>query len=111
MNAPSIKVRAEIGGELQVLTFGTAFRIGRTEECEVCIKNEHVSRRHAEVAFDGNQWMVRDLQSANGIFVDDRRVPSVVVTTRVKVRLGILGPFIEFLVVPRMAAPVEDGGA
>ena len=107
MTPQPIKVRAEINGSLQVLTFNTPFKIGRTDDCEVSIKNEHVSRRHAEVAWDGARWVVRDMQSANGLFIDQQRVPSAVVETRLKVRLGILGPFVEFLVVPRSVQPVQ----
>ena len=33
-------------------TFTQSFRIGRTDECEVCIRSEYVSRIHAEVIFE-----------------------------------------------------------
>ena len=70
-----------MGDERRVFTFSQAFRIGRTEECEVCIKNEHVSRKHVEVVFENGSWLIRDLQSANGIFVDNERVQSVPLLT------------------------------
>ena len=47
-----------------------SFRIGRAEDAQFRIQNEYVSRYHAEVSFEGNQWHVRDLGSSNGIFVD-----------------------------------------
>jgi pSer/pThr/pTyr-binding forkhead associated (FHA) protein len=31
--------------------------------------SEHVSRHHAKVEPRGDQWIVRDMQSANGVFV------------------------------------------
>ena len=95
---PLSRVRAELAGER---TFDKAFRIGRTDECEVCIKNEHVSRKHVEVVIENGFWLVRDLQSANGIFVNGERVQSVPVFTALKVRLGIYGPFVDFEVVPQ----------
>src|SRR5215468_4260060 len=60
--------------EQRDFSFRTAFRIGRTEECEVCIQEEHVSRCHAEVKFEDGLWCVRDLNSSNGIYVGDQRV-------------------------------------
>src|ERR1043166_7887811 len=62
-------------GEQQELRFSSAFRIGRTDECQVTIRNEYVSRAHAEVLFASGRWSVRDLGSANGVFVDGNRVP------------------------------------
>lgn len=94
---PLLRVRTELGER----TFDKAFRIGRTEECEVCIKNEHVSRKHAEVFLQNGSWLVRDLGSANGIFVNGERVQGAPVFTALKIRLGIYGPFVDFEVVPQ----------
>ena len=103
--AVALKVRADDGNERRSFTFTTAFRIGRTEDCEVCIKNEHVSRKHAEVVVENGAWLIRDLHSANGLFVNGERVQSVPVFTSVKVRLGVYGPFVEFELPPQ--APVS----
>ncbi len=100
-----LRVRAEIGDERRIFTFATPFRIGRTDECEVCIKNEHVSRKHVEVVFEGGIWLVRDLNSANGIFVNGERLSSVPLHSSTTVRLGIYGPFVEFAVEPKPAIP------
>jgi hypothetical protein len=108
---PPLRVRAEIGDERRVFTFDRAFRIGRTEDCEVCIKNEHVSRKHAEVAIENGAWLVRDLHSANGIFVDGEKVESVPVFTALKIRLGIYGPFVEFVVAEEAVRPPQPQAA
>src|SRR5215471_12863807 len=102
---PPVKVRAEIGDEKRMFTFDTPFRIGRTDECEICIKNEHVSRKHVEVLFENGTWLVRDLNSANGIFVNGERVQSVPLFTGLKIQLGIRGPFVEMLVTQPAAPP------
>ncbi len=72
--------------------FRKPFRIGRVEDCEVCIKNEFVSRAHAEVIFDNGQWCVRDLGSSNGIYLDGQRVQSTPVLKSTSIRLGVEGP-------------------
>src|SRR6266496_843092 len=73
-------------------SFRTTFRIGRTDDCEVCIPEEHVSRCHAEVRFEDGLWCVRDLNSSNGIYVGDRRVQVAYVADALTCRLGIEGP-------------------
>ncbi len=85
--------------------FRGAFRIGRTEECEVCVKNDYVSRAHASVVFENGQWWVRDLGSANGVFVGGERIQSVAVTGQVAIRLGIEGPFVLLTNEPLPAPP------
>src|ERR1039458_2349108 len=56
--------------------FRASFKIGRTEECDVCIKSEFVSRLHASVSIENGEWWLSDLNSSNGIYVDDSRVRS-----------------------------------
>jgi membrane-bound lytic murein transglycosylase D len=68
--------------------------MGRDEECAVCIKHDYVSRHHAEVSFRDGQWWLHDLNSANGLFLEGRRIESAQVKDRLEVRLGVRGPFI-----------------
>src|SRR5438270_598776 len=50
---PVLRVSAEtLPGVRKEFEFVRSFRIGRIEECEVCIKNEFVSRHHVEIAFE-----------------------------------------------------------
>ena len=89
--------------------FKASFKIGRTEECDVCIKNEFVSRLHASVSIENGEWWLSDLNSSNGIYVDDSRVPRVQLKEGTVVRLGIRGPEVRFrvmrpVVMPRPAA-------
>ncbi len=79
------------------LRFRESFRIGRVEECAVCIQNDYVSRNHAEVVFENGQWWIRDLASRNGLFIDGERQPLMPLSDT-RVRLGIQGPFLRFLV-------------
>ena len=87
------------------LEFSASFRIGRGDDCEVCVKNEYVSREHVVVAFENGQWWVRDLRSANGVFVNGQRVQCVPVAGSLAIRLGIEGPFVELTDAPIPPAP------
>jgi transcriptional regulator of acetoin/glycerol metabolism len=56
----------------------TAFRgsiaLGRALDCGVPIDDPRASRRHASVEHDAGRWLVRDLGSHNGTFLDGRRL-------------------------------------
>ncbi|MCL4211596.1 MAG: FHA domain-containing protein, partial [Phycisphaerales bacterium] len=56
--------------------------IGRSTEA-LPITDRSVSRRHAELTPDGRDWYVRDIDSANGTWVNGERI-----TTRVKLAPG-----------------------
>jgi hypothetical protein len=48
--------------------------IGRDEENDVVVASDHVSRRHAEVRWDGGGFILLDLGSKNGTLLNGRRV-------------------------------------
>jgi len=101
-------LRVSVGttpADRQNFHFVKSFRIGRVEDCEVCIKNEYVSRAHAEVVFENGQWWVRDLNSSNGIFVDGQRVPNAALGPSTTVRLGVAGPEVTLEVQQKPPAP------
>jgi EAL domain-containing protein (putative c-di-GMP-specific phosphodiesterase class I) len=50
------------------------FRIGRTGGLELTIPFQSVSKRHAEMYYDGEALMLRDLDSTNGTFINRKRV-------------------------------------
>lgn len=48
--------------------------IGRHPECDIHIDDGSVSRKHAEVIFDGGQYYVRDLNSRNGTYLNNQSI-------------------------------------
>jgi FOG: FHA domain len=48
--------------------------VGRSRECDLCLAVAHLSRRHARLFFDAGALWVEDLNSANGTFLNGRRV-------------------------------------
>jgi pSer/pThr/pTyr-binding forkhead associated (FHA) protein len=52
----------------------TVVRIGRGQGMDILIDNVSVSRRQAEIRKEGEAWVVRDLGSSNGTFVNGERV-------------------------------------
>jgi FHA domain-containing protein len=49
-------------------------RVGRIAEMDIVIDNVSVSRRQAEIERDGDGWVVRDIGSSNGTFVNGERL-------------------------------------
>src|ERR1700748_1734781 len=68
--------------------FSQPFQVGRADDCAVKIDDAHVSRRHIEVTCSGGRWSVRDLNSSNGIYVNEQRVPTAAIDRRLQLRLG-----------------------
>jgi diguanylate cyclase (GGDEF)-like protein len=45
--------------------------IGRSPQCEAQIDQESISRNHCRIRFDGSEFLVGDLGSTNGTYVND----------------------------------------
>jgi hypothetical protein len=58
---------------VHLLTEGVT-TIGRGAECEIVIAADHVSRRHAQVSCDGEEYTLHDLGSKNGTFLNGARL-------------------------------------
>lgn len=69
--------RASTGEEIRINE--NPFLIGKAEDCSYCIRdNATVSRRHARIRKEGNRFLIEDLSSANGTYVDGEPVHSEV---------------------------------
>src|SRR6266542_1072238 len=87
--------------------------IGRERGCQLVVDDPLVSRRHAEVVFAEDGWLLRDLGSRNGTFVEGQRSAYVAVTDGGEVRLGNAeqGPIVRFAFVHRDPAEMTQDGA
>jgi two-component system response regulator HydG len=48
--------------------------LGRSRDSTVVLHDEHASRQHAQVLFRNGQWLLRDLETLNGTFLDAVRI-------------------------------------
>jgi hypothetical protein len=62
--------------------------IGRERPAEILVPRPGVSRVHVRVQHDGEQWLLTDAGSRNGIYLAGQRVDRVIVDARVVVHMG-----------------------
>src|SRR5512142_2857985 len=62
--------------------------LGRDAACEVVVDDKSVSRRHALIERRGEGWALTDQGSANGTYLDGRRVAEAVLQDGQQLRLG-----------------------
>lgn len=52
------------------------FLVGRSESCQLRPKSESVSRKHCIIVIRDNRVLIQDLNSRNGTYVNDKRLPT-----------------------------------
>ncbi|MBX3156798.1 MAG: FHA domain-containing protein [Deltaproteobacteria bacterium] len=64
--------------------------IGSSSECAIQLHDptEHISRKHAVIVQEGDTYVLRDLDSKNGIYVDGARRELTTLTPGLEVRIG-----------------------
>ncbi|MBI5584205.1 MAG: FHA domain-containing protein, partial [Deltaproteobacteria bacterium] len=85
---PSLELIRGQANKKEILLGKDKVRIGRAGSNDLILQDNKVSRSHAEILFqDGNYW-VQDLDSTNGVLVDDQRVQTVVLKPGNRIILG-----------------------
>jgi pSer/pThr/pTyr-binding forkhead associated (FHA) protein len=78
------------------------FTVGRDPGNDIILRDPKVSRHHAEIVFERGFFVLHDLASANGTYVNAKRVRVAPLTHGAKLRMGnTYGRFSEEL-------PTED---
>jgi len=67
---------------------GVLTRLGRHPESEISLDDISVSRRHAEIERQSDEYVLRDMGSLNGTYVNQRRVDSVVLQQGDEILIG-----------------------
>lgn len=76
--AASLEVVHPSGKRTRVSLAHYPFRIGRQSDNELQLRDSRISRNHAEIRFQGGQFVLQDLQSSHGSFVNGTRVERTV---------------------------------
>jgi membrane-bound lytic murein transglycosylase D len=93
--APALVVKIERGSASQDhFVFTQDFKIGRSHDCHIQFDDRVTSRTHAEIILKNNQWRVEDRQSANGTFVNGKKINRAPLTGETRIELGKEGPML-----------------
>lgn len=74
-----------------------AVAIGRSRSCDLTLQTPDASRRHAEIVSDGSSWLLRDLGSTNGTFLNGERIEEREISPGDRIEIG--GDLVTFCVV------------
>ncbi len=75
-------------GEIFPLAGGREYVLGRRDDCDVRIRDEGASRRHASIRVEGEAAVISDLESANGTYVDGKRTPEARAEDGTRIQIG-----------------------
>jgi pSer/pThr/pTyr-binding forkhead associated (FHA) protein len=64
------------------------FTVGRDPGNDIILRDPKVSRHHAEIIFERGFFVVHDLSSANGTYINSKRVRVAPLTHSAKLRMG-----------------------
>jgi pSer/pThr/pTyr-binding forkhead associated (FHA) protein len=67
-------LRSDQGREFAL---GPETLIGREQECQIVLDEDHVSRYHAKITLDHNRLTIEDLHSRNGTYVNGARLEGI----------------------------------
>ena len=85
-----LKIQLQFGGNV-LRTIETEKRellIGRNPDSDIRIDNLGVSDRHARIFEQDGRYMIEDLDSTNGTFVDEKKIRRAVLETNSEVLIG-----------------------
>ena len=77
----------KVGTEIALA--GRQITIGRAGDSDLIVDDEYASTHHAKLVFINGDWLIQDLDSTNGTFLDGQKVSTpVAVAMNTQVRVG-----------------------
>ena len=77
------------GERRQVRVDRSPFRIGRLPDRELTLKDSRVSRNHAQILLEDDEYYVEDCESRHGVFVNGRKTARARLKPRDRIEFGI----------------------
>ena len=73
--------------------------LGRDRACQVVIDTRGVSRRHAQLIVHNNEFVLQDMDSRNGVYLNGERIrQAVVIQNGCEINLGLIYIKIDYIV-------------
>ncbi len=69
-----LTIKTPSGAQTQIRLEPLPFRMGRHGDNELVLRDSRASRHHAQIAFAGGHYVLEDLKSSYGVYVNGQRV-------------------------------------
>ena len=69
-----LEVRLAEGSQDELPIYRTALAVGRSQGNDIILDDPTVSSQHAQVSLGHAGWLVSDINSSNGTFLDGQRL-------------------------------------
>lgn len=76
--------------EPRIALQGKFCQIGRGQNNDIVLSDSSVSKKHAQLAFNNEQWVITDLNSSNGVLINDQRTEDAILQNGDRVKVGRL---------------------
>jgi adenylate cyclase len=77
-----------VGGGDNIPLIRNKLTIGRRETCDICLRFPNISGLHCELTFQDGYWLVRDLNSKNGVKVNGVKIKQKVLSGGDKISIA-----------------------
>ena len=77
-------------GEIFDISPGQTLIAGRDSSCDICLSGKMVSRKHFSIFQNGDRFLLSDLDSRNGVYINGEKASKHLLEDRDVVRLGQL---------------------
>ncbi len=88
MNARLIVTKGKTAGQVFHVNYEEALVVGREEGCNVLLTDNGVSRKHFKIESRGKSFILLDLQSSNGTYVNDVLVGTKILVLDDRINAG-----------------------
>ena len=104
-NMPRLVIRETSGTERDVEILRTPFTLGRQSDNDVVLLDNRISRRHASINRDGDEYTLLDDGSRHGTFVNGERVTSCTLHSGDQINLGVADAYQIFFLTDQATLP------
>ena len=85
-----LQIQSSAGNWDTLPLYQSTFKLGRSKSNNIILDDTMVSSQHAQLSFTREGWLVWDLNSTNGTFVNDEQIPpgKVIARSHIPVERG-----------------------
>ncbi|MBZ5563473.1 MAG: SpoIIE family protein phosphatase [Acidobacteriia bacterium] len=113
---PRLTVRDAFGNQREIEITRTPFTLGRQSDNDLVLLDSRISRRHARIVQGESGYLIEDLGSRHGIFVNSERIQTAPLKSGDQINLGIADSYtlsfaVEAAVLPGLLEKFEQAAA